>query len=254
MLRALLVDDEIAALRSLELLLREYCPDVEIVATARSGNEAIDLVATHSPDLVFLDVEMPKGNGFDFLEQSPNLNFEVIFVTAYNQYAIKAFKYSAIDYVLKPIDIEELVAAVAKVKEQRASKVNSYSRYHALFDNLRELIPQKMVIPEGDSFSCINLNEVLSVSNLNDQFVFSLASGKELTIPSKSISIDAITDSISFVEICPHTWVNLGHIKRIERLGKGEAIMSTGMRIPLEGGAKELLIDRLTQYSRRSSV
>lgn len=133
MLKAIIIDDELAALRTLELLLNSYCPDVHLVGKGQSVDDGIELINKHNPDLIFLDIEMPQANGFELLEKLPTLDFEVIFITAYNQFAVKAFKYSAIDYILKPIDIEELVKAVEKVTEIRKTKISPRERYKALF-------------------------------------------------------------------------------------------------------------------------
>src|SRR5688572_538899 len=121
MLRAIIVDDEEKSRITLKNLLSNYCPDVQTVELCDSVDSALRAIAIHSPDLVFLDIEMPFKTGFDLLEQIKNPTFEVIFTTAYDHYAIKAIKFSAIDYLLKPVDADELVSAVARIKENRSA-------------------------------------------------------------------------------------------------------------------------------------
>lgn len=250
MLRSVLVDDEIAALRSLEILLKQHCPDIEVVATARSGHEAIGVVAEHNPDLVFLDVEMPKGNGFYFLEQLPNHNFEVIFITAYNKYAVNAFKHSAIDYILKPVDADELVAAVGKVVELREQKANTRTRYVALFDNLKEIVLRKIVVRSQDGFECIDVLSITTIELLGERIRFNLLHSKEALVHTSSIDIDSILDATNFCEIYPNLWVNLLNVNRVDRMGNGTLIMMDESTCPLPESTKDRVIDRLTSYNQ----
>ena len=119
MIKAIIIDDEKHCCEILKIELQQYCPLVDIIATTTSSEEGVQLIQTQEIDLVFLDIEMPVLNGFDVLRSVDTLDFDVIFVTAYDQYAIKAFKYSAIDYLLKPIDKEELINAVNRVQKKR---------------------------------------------------------------------------------------------------------------------------------------
>ena len=118
MIKAMIIDDERNSCEALQLLLERSCPDIEVISVAHSGGEALKKIQTLHPQLVFLDIEMPNMNGFQLLEQLSKIDFELIFTTSYDQYAIKAFKFSAIDYLLKPVDREELEKAVEKVSKK----------------------------------------------------------------------------------------------------------------------------------------
>ena len=118
MLNAIIIDDERNALEVLEMQLQHFCPEVNVVAKCDGGEKGIAAIKKHQPQIVFLDIEMPHKNGFDVLNETKGLNYEVIFTTAYDQFAIKAFKFSAVDYLLKPVDVTELRAAVDKVKNR----------------------------------------------------------------------------------------------------------------------------------------
>src|ERR1700722_14459842 len=128
MIKSILIDDEVHCLNSLNIQLQEHCPNVEVVAKFMSGSKALEAVEKLSPRLIFLDIEMPTMNGFEFLEQCKQISFSVIFTTSYDQYAVKAFRISALDYLLKPIDPEELVAAVCKVGEQKSKPITEQFR------------------------------------------------------------------------------------------------------------------------------
>src|ERR1700693_6064725 len=118
MIKSILVDDEVHCLDTLNILLSDYCPEIQVMAKCMSGKKALEAIERIKPELVFLDIEMPSMTGFELLEQFVKIPFSVIFTTSYDQYAIKAIRFSALDYLLKPIDPKELVAAVTKVKQQ----------------------------------------------------------------------------------------------------------------------------------------
>jgi two-component system LytT family response regulator len=250
MIRAILVDDEIAALRSLGLLLEKYCPEVEVLGTARSAKEGLDMVIKFNPDLVFLDIEMPAGSGFELIEQSPELDFQVIFVTAYNKYAVKAFKYSAVDYLLKPVEIDELETAVKRVLEQKRLKINPRERYSILFENIREVLPRKFVFPEGHGYSYIDLNEVLFVNKKTGKYSFFLLNGTTKDCPNVNINIEEILIERGFHPISSTCMVNLNTVQKVDKAGKGKVILENGYSLPLDEVKKEDFIDKLLWFSQ----
>ncbi|MFP4557422.1 MAG: LytR/AlgR family response regulator transcription factor [Bacteroidales bacterium] len=251
MLKAIIVDDEEAALRALELLVQAYCPNVSIVAKGESVNEGLALIKKYNPDIVFLDIEMPHGNGFELIERSPNLNYEVIFITAYNQFAIKAFKYSAIDYILKPIDPDELVSAVQKVSEQREKQVSPRERYAILFDNIKEILPRKLVLPTNKGISYVDLDNVIyTVIGDNDiEFYFTDKSLKKSE--SKIQNIKEILLEKSFIYAGSNCFINLNKVVKVERTGKGTVIFDGGHKIELDSTNKDELIATLTHFSSK---
>ncbi|MBL0145866.1 MAG: response regulator [Chitinophagaceae bacterium] len=162
MINAIIIDDEKNALEVLEMQLNQYCENVHIVAKANGGIKGIEAIKKYSPDLVFLDIEMPHKNGFDVLTETKQYNYDVIFTTAYDQFAIKAFKYSAIDYLLKPIDIIELQQAVDKIKNKQGG--NSLDeKIKALFYQLQtpQKLTNKIALPIGDSMQFMEPDEII---------------------------------------------------------------------------------------------
>ncbi|MCK5765249.1 MAG: response regulator, partial [Bacteroidales bacterium] len=123
-LRTVIVDDEQDAVNFIESIAKEYCPNIKIIGKAYSAIEGVEVITKEKPDLVFLDVEMPHGSGFDLLAGFPEKDFDVIFITAFNHYAIRAIKFSAVDYILKPININEFIEAVKRVEEARNTRSN----------------------------------------------------------------------------------------------------------------------------------
>lgn len=145
---ALIVEDELLSRDFLSNLVREYCPQLELAGTASNVEEAVQFINTHSPQLVFLDIEMQTGTGFDVLQKADHHNFQVIFTTAFDHYAIQAIKFSAVDYLLKPISLDELELAVAKVVKQQEGRKE---------DNRLDLLLQNLQRPAGNDF-CISLS------------------------------------------------------------------------------------------------
>lgn len=249
MFKAIIIDDEIAALRSLELLIQNYCPTVSIVGKGQSVEEGIDLVKKHNPDIVFLDIEMPHASGFELLEKTPEHRFEVIFITAYNQYAVKAFKYSAVDYILKPIDIEELIQAVDKVSKLLKNQINPRERYAVLFQNIKEILPHKLVVPCKQGFKYIDLNNVLYLTVNKDNISFFLCDGSLNECGKMTSDINDILVEKGFLSIDNGTMVNLNKVLKVDKAGKGLVILEGNQTLSLEKYNKEAFIDKLMEHN-----
>ncbi len=215
MLKALIIDDEIASLRTLELLLGRFEQHVEIIGVAHSAHEGIEKVTMYDPDIVFLDIEMPGGNGFDFLEGCPHRNFDVIFITAYNNYAIKAFKYSAIDYLLKPIEVDELHSALEKVIRRRYSNFDGRNKYYALFENIKEIIPKKLVVTANDKYECLDIGNIVFVENLPNGTLIKLADGSQIEASNPFPCLCPLLEERNFGLINPNCLINLSMIRKI---------------------------------------
>lgn len=245
MLSAIIIDDEQAALRTLELLLNSYCPNVSVVAKGHSVAEGLELVNKHNPDIVFLDIEMPQANGFELLEQLPDLDFEVIFITAYNQFAVKAFKYSAIDYILKPIDIEELVKAVEKVTEIRKTKISPRERYKALFQNIEQILPQKLVVPNEGNYKYVDLNAVLKLETHKNQYTFTMVGGTTFTCSTGNLDVENNLLKKGFISTEKGVLVNLNKVEKIDKKGDGTIILEGNYHIALSPSNREKIISHL---------
>jgi len=251
MLTAIIIDDEVAAQRSLELLIKSYCPCLSLLAIGQSVSDGLELINKFNPDIVFLDIEMPGANGFELLEQLPEINFELIFITAYNQYAVKAFKYSAIDYILKPIDIDELVNAVEKVCELRKSRLSPRERYAALFQNIEEVLPRKLVIPTTEGYKYIDLSEVVILSTHKDKHTFTLVDGSTAEYPRGILDLEETLVSKGFIELKSDIMINLNRIERIDKKGSGSIIMTGNITVPLDQQNKDKLIEQLEKLSMK---
>ena len=245
MLKALIVADEIASVRTLELLLSQFAKEVEVVDVARSSNEALKKVDLINPDILFLDIEMPGGSGFDFLEQCNNRTFDVVFITAFEYYAVNAFKYSAIDYLLKPIEVEELELALSKVSNRRYSNFDGKNRYFALFENLKSILPSKLVVTINNRAEYVDLKDVAYFqSNTNGSRVIRL-NGEFIDIDNKLSGLEEILDSKFFARINDKQLVNLKLVKKIGRNGKLD--MDKGLVLDVSNEYLGYLVEQLEE-------
>jgi two-component system, LytTR family, response regulator len=221
MIRAILVDDEPKNLNILRNLLKEYCPQVEIVNEASSAEEAITAIQSEKPDLVFLDIEMPYGNAFDILDKLRPVDFEIIFVTAFDEYTLKAFRYSALDYLLKPVNIEELKAAVDKA----VSKINLNSlnlKLNNLLSNLetKSKQPEKIAISSQDGFIFVSINEIIRCE-AKGNYTQVFTTDQQKLISSRNVkAYEDLLPSNIFFRIHHSHIINLRFVKRYRR-GRG---------------------------------
>lgn len=247
MLTALIVDDEIASIRSLEILLSQFCKQVEVVGSARSVDEALAHTIKLKPDLVFLDIEMPSGTGFDFLEKCLCCNFEVVFITAHNNFAVQAFKYSAIDYILKPIEIDDLIHAVEKVAGIRQTNLDSRNKYNALFENLKEIIPQKIVVIVNGQFEYIDLRDVLYLKLDEKKVEVYLENLTVISIDDLFSSIEQQIIDRKFYRIHKDYMINALKVKRLLKADNNSIEFISGLQLPIEPTKREGLISMISQ-------
>lgn len=245
MLRAVIIEDEALSRDTLRNYVEEYCSDVALVGEAPDIEEGKKIIIKHKPDLVFLDVEMPFGNGFDLLESLDDTSFEVIFVTAFSHYAIRAIQYSASNYLLKPIDIDELIAAVEKVKKQDGQKVAATK---ILLENLRNTQVQstKIVLPVLDGFEIIQSGEI-SHCVASDNFTnFRIASGKQLLICRTLKHYQEILEPLGFLRIHKSYLINLEKVRKYIKGKGGFVIMENEEEIPVSPASKATLLNALS--------
>jgi two-component system LytT family response regulator len=250
MLKAIIVDDETASIRSLELLLKQFCQEVEVVGTAHTIDEALEHVIRLRPHLVFLDIEMPKGNGFDFLERTPNRNFEVVFITAYENYAVKAFRFSAIDYILKPIEIDELQRAIEKVKERLKNHVDSRKKYYALFENLKSILPNKLVVSTSRGYEYIDLKNVLYFEDAKGSTRAVFSSGEPLLVNNPIDYLEDILEKNYFFRINDNQLVNIANIRRVGKTSDKAVEFYPGLSVNFESNRMDELIARVTEFGK----
>jgi two-component system LytT family response regulator len=241
-LKAIIVDDEKKASDTLRKLLDKYCPDVEILADYQSIETAFKGITAQNPDLVFLDIELSDGTGFDLLSRFNLIEFDVIFITAYSDYAIKAFKFSAIDYLLKPVDIDELIIAVSKV-QQLISLRNI--RYKTLLENIHTGNPLKISIPIKGGMAFINVNDIVRLEADGAYTLVVENDGKKHTSTRNMKEYESILDPQSFFRIHSSHIINLSKVMKFTRTDGFTVEMSDGSTIEISRRRKEEFLEKL---------
>jgi two-component system LytT family response regulator len=247
MIKTVIIEDEQKSLEVLAALIRRNCPDLEIVATASNVAQGVDIIRQFQPALVFLDVSMPDGSGFDLLERVDQ-KFELIFATASDQYAIKAIKFSACDYLLKPIDAEELVAAVDKVK-QKQNQLPSMDNLRFLVDQLKRSDDnfQKITLPTGNAYEIVNIRDIIRCEADGSYTVFYLTDKRKLLISAGLKHYEELLPERDFIRVHHHHLINMNHVLRFLKEDGGYAIMSDGSKIEISRRKKEAFMERLNR-------
>ncbi|MDA3891440.1 MAG: LytTR family DNA-binding domain-containing protein [Salinivirgaceae bacterium] len=227
MIKAVIVDDELDAIESVKLLLNENFSNITIVGTAQSVADAECVINSSNPDIVFLDIEMPDGNGFDVLERIPNRNFSVIFITAYNQYAIKAFKYSAIDYILKPIDITDFLNAVGKYSENVLHSPQVEDKIDVLLENINGKKPEKIALSTSESIEFVKITDIIQIEAEGSYSTLKFIDQTELVVSKNLGEFESLLEDHPFYRPHQSHLINLQHVKKVTRMGN-EIVMDDG--------------------------
>ncbi len=248
MLKAIIVDDEPYCCEILVAMLESDCADVNVISILSNGQDALAAIKRHSPDLVFLDVEMPKMNGFEMLEKLSSINFHLIFTTSYDQYALKAIRFSAIDYLLKPIDREELKKAIQKVKERM--QVPLPQQLEILMEKLRQPANtiNKIALPTMEGLQMIPIDNIISCESDDNYTNIKLKGGKKLLVTRSLKEIEENLEQHSFIRVHRSYLVNLNEIEKYIKGEGGYLVMNDGTTIDVARNKKEGLLRKLLPY------
>ncbi len=244
-INAIIVDDEQDSREILRNYTAKYTPKVKIVAECSNIQEAKKAIEEHEPHLVFLDIEMPYGNAFDLLEQFDDINFQVIFITAYSQYAVQAFNQSAVHYILKPMDIDELILAVDKAEERMRSE-EQINHTQILLENMASKKSQnhKIALPLMDGFEVVKLTEVV-YCEANDNFTcFHFVSGKKALICRKLKFYEDHLKEYGFYRVHRSHLINLDYVKRYVKGKGGTVVLENEVQIQVSNGRKQAFLDQ----------
>ena len=235
MLNAIIVDDEEFARSSLYFLLQENCEEIHISGIAKSVSEARMLLQQHTVDLIFLDIAMPGENGFELIPQAEQSKSHVIFTTAYDQYALKAIKANALDYLLKPIDIDELKEAVTKAVKYIALSKNEYNRTERLLNLASNLAERneirKISLPNGQGYSLISIDDIIHIEADSNYSIFYLVNNEKITVSKVLKEYEEILPEHQFVRIHKSSIVNLNYLREYNSKNGLEVILKNGDKI-----------------------
>jgi two-component system LytT family response regulator len=246
-IRAIIVDDEKGARESLSKMLEKNCRQIEIVGKADSMASAYEVISEQKPDLVFLDIEMPNGNAFDLLEKFKEINFNIIFTTAYDHYAIKAIKFSAVDYILKPIDPEELVNAVKRLEDKMGQKNSLDNQFKTLLSNVKPGNKLKKVgIPDGDGLIFINLSDIIRCDSDGNYTFFILTNGKKIIASRTLGEYEQMFADDNFFRVHRSHLINLEHVKKYIKGEGGYVVMTDNSQVEVSRRNKNDFLEKLS--------
>jgi two-component system LytT family response regulator len=249
-LQVIIVDDEIPGLESMRRMLELNCPDVNIVAGCSNAEKAIEEIKKLKPDLVLLDIAMPAKSGFDVLKELKDTRFEVIFVTAHNEFMIEAFHFSAVDYLLKPVDEDLLIDAIKRART-RIQEKSGDKNINALLYNVQQQLSSRnmrLCIPSLKGFQVVELNDILYAESSNNYTYFHFADNKKICTAKSLIEYEELLADACFVRIHKSYVVNLFHVKEYLRGEGGSVILSNGQEVEVSRRKKEFFLTRMKEY------
>lgn len=257
MLNAIIVDDEEFARSSLYFLLQENCENVNIMGIAKSVNDARALLSQYSVDLIFLDIAMPGENGFELIPQAQNANATVIFTTAYDQYALKAIKANALDYLLKPIDIDELKEAVEKaskyIKMNKAENNRNESLKNLANDLTERTAIKKITLPSGQGYRLVDIDEIIRIEADSNYSVFHLNNLEKIAVSKILKEYEEILPEERFVRIHKSSIVNLKYVKEYNSKNGLQVILTNGEAINVSRRRASDFFDSIKAYTHSES-
>ncbi len=245
-MRAVIIDDEASVRETTRTLVGIYASDIEIVEEAASVSEGYEVVSRVRPDLVFLDVEMPDGTGFDLLAKFEDPSFNLIFVTGHNAYAIEAFRYSALDYLLKPLDPEDLINAIEKARQRIDEKTNRL-KFQAFLSNVSKEndAPKKIILSDADSVYLIETKDIVRCQAEGNYTKFFIQDGQEILVSKTLKEYDNLFGGQQFFRAHQSHLINLHHFLRYDKKEGGTLVMKNGHTIPVAVRKKEYLFEAL---------
>lgn len=238
-MKAIIIDDEKHCSESLRFLIEEFTPEVAVIAETNEPFKGLGLITAHQPDLLFLDIEMPNMNGFELLSKVGDLRFETIFTTAYDEFAVKAFKHNAIDYLLKPIDEDDLKQAVAKAKKRLHSNDLQF-KFHALLNQMgkRNESGGKISLPTMEGLEFVSLQDIIRCQSDSNYTEVVLKSQKTVVVSKTLKEIEELLPKAVFVRVHHSHVINLNHVKRYQRGAGGVLIMDNGDHVNVSRSKK----------------
>lgn len=244
MIKAVIIEDESRSRETLRGLLKLYCKNVDVVAEADGVQSGIRAIESNKPDVIFLDIQMPDGSGFKLLETLHGFDFDIIFTTAYDQFAIKAIKFSAIDYLLKPIFPDDLVAAVKKA-EQRNEVKNTRKNVEVLLENIRRPIQDtpKIILSTSDKINVVEVKDILRCESDNYYTQYFFTNGKKLLVSKTLKENEELLSGYNFIRPHKSHLINVMYIKSFNKHDGGQILMTDGSLVPVSRRKKEKILD-----------
>lgn len=246
LLKAVLIDDEPSSLQNLQQKLKEFCPDVDVIASAQKPEDAILLIRQHKPDVIFLDIEMPRMNGFRMLDELGEYDFDIIFTTAYNHYAIDAIRISAFDYLTKPVAIKDLQSAVERLAKHR--KLHTKDKMELLRSSLSSTKSQdeKIAVPTSEGLEFIPIRNIVHIESSSNYSKLFFLDGKNILVTKLLGEFEEMLSPYNFFRVHNSHLINLAYIKKYIRGEGGQVVMQNGDVVDVARRKKEEFLKLIT--------
>jgi two-component system LytT family response regulator len=239
MKKALIIDDENRTRDLIAKMINSFGLDIEAIPAGENVKSGIKAIEEHQPDIVFLDIQMPDGTGFDLLKAVPNKNFEVIFITAHEEFAIKAIKFSALDYILKPVDPEELKAAVERALEAMNEKRDE-SQFEALNHNISPQQKRRLVLKTQESVHVVDLDQIIRCESDRNYTSFFLTENRKILVSKTLKEFESLLVGHNFIRVQQSHLINLDYVDRYNKGNGGSVVMRDGSEVPLSPAKREI--------------
>ena len=243
-MKILIVDDEAPAREMSRSLLQKYFPETTVCAEATSVEQAYQAVLLHNPDLVLLDVDMPDGTAFDFLRKLTAVNFSIIFITAYEKYALKAIKFSALDYLLKPFSEGEFVDAMRKALRRETAR-DTESKFNTLLQNFQQPAPTRIVLRTADSIHVIQLDDIIRLQADGAYTTFYISGRKPVVVSKNLKEYDTLLENNGFIRTHQSHLVNTKYIECYHKIDGGSLGLTDKTQVPVATRFKDRVIQNL---------
>lgn len=250
-MRAIIIDDEALARDAIFNMLKLFCPKVQVVAQAYDVESGFKAIEQYKPDVVFLDIQMPDGTGFDLLKKFSTIKFKIIFITAHQEFAIKAFKFSALDYILKPVDPSDLISAVEKLYESiHEEEVDK--KFQTFIENFQdhEKLPLKIILKTLDSVVVAEVDKVVRCESDNNYTMFYFDDGSKILVSRTLKEFDDMLSPSGFFRSHQSHLVNLKFIAKYNRFPESHVVLNDGSKIPVSVRKRDLLTELLKNISK----
>ncbi len=247
MIRAVIVEDEAVSYKLLQKILADNFKDIEVVGYADTIKRAVDLIKVMTPDIIFLDIQMPEGYGFNVLEAFDDIDFGIIFVTAFDQYAIKAIKWSALDYILKPVNPKDLKTAINKFKKSRKT-AEPQLQHSTLLENIKDHknVPKKIVLPTNEEYHIVSPDEIIRCQSDNYYTNIFLTNGKKVLVSKTLKEYEQLLTDSGFIRTHNSHLINIKYIKTFVRLHGGYIVMTDEKIVPVSRRKKNEVLEHIS--------
>ena len=245
-IRAIIIDDDPECREQLQEMLEKYCPEVNVLTFGIDAKQGLSLIRSLHPELVFLDVQMPGMDGFEMLESLDEVDFEVIFTTVHEQFALKAIKFAAIDYLVKPVNKEDLLVAVRKIRELEGRR-NPNLQWQAYMENkfISDSQQKKIALPTGNGFRFVPLKEIYRLEAASNYVNFFLKGGESMLVTQTLKSYELLLKDHDFFRIHYSHMINLNYIKAYVRDDGGYVVMEDDKQLPVAKNRRKIFLQRI---------